>query len=520
MLKPNDRLTWVRLLCVAILVLGIVFRWANLDRKIYWHDEVFTSLHITGHSRSELVERAFRGEEVTVQDLQAFQRLDPSRGVGLTVQILGAEDSQHPPLYYVLAKAWAQWFGDSATAIRSFSALTSLLTFPLLYWLCLELFECPLTGWVAIALIAVSPFHVLYAQEAREYSLWTATVLLCSIALFRAMNVPTIRNWGFYAISLILSFYTFLLTALFAVGHALYVLINTGFSLNRRSVSYLVSSAIALVVLSPWMYFIRTYADTVKGSTAWTTQSLTLPTMANMWAFNVSRLIVDFDFSLDDLRAYFFIVPVLLLEGYALYYLCRRTSSRVWLFVLCLTFSSFVALLLPDLVLGGQRSTVTRYLIPSHLGIHLALAYLLTQRLRTTNLMRLRLWGAIAAITVLAGIASCAVSAQADTWWNKVVGYTNPEMARIINASDRPLVISDAFGVNPANVVSLSYVLNPQTRFLLLSEVGESFNVPPIDLNANTVFLLNLPEVFRTQFEQNYQASLTPIVGDLWQVNR
>lgn len=42
-----------------------------------------------------------------------------------------------------------------------------------------------------MALIAVSPFHVLYAQEAREYSLWTVTILLSSAALLRAMRVKT-----------------------------------------------------------------------------------------------------------------------------------------------------------------------------------------------------------------------------------------------------------------------------------------------------------------------------------------
>ena len=40
-----------------------------------------------------------------------------------------------------------------------------------MYWLCLELFESSVTAWLAVAIIAISPFQIVYAQEARPYSL-------------------------------------------------------------------------------------------------------------------------------------------------------------------------------------------------------------------------------------------------------------------------------------------------------------------------------------------------------------
>lgn len=83
-------------------------------------------------------------------------------------------------MYFVMVKQWVQWFGNSITITRSFSALVSLLAFPLIYLLCQELFNSSVIGWIAVSLLAVSPLHILYAQEARSYSLWTVTILLSS----------------------------------------------------------------------------------------------------------------------------------------------------------------------------------------------------------------------------------------------------------------------------------------------------------------------------------------------------
>lgn len=96
----------------------------------------------------------------TLESLQNYQRVNLEKGISDTIKSWPVDDSQHPPLYYVMLRLWMQWFGDSVTITRSLSVLISLLVFPCIYWLCMELFESSLVGWVAIALIAVSPFHV------------------------------------------------------------------------------------------------------------------------------------------------------------------------------------------------------------------------------------------------------------------------------------------------------------------------------------------------------------------------
>ncbi|MBD1867977.1 glycosyltransferase family 39 protein [Cyanobacteria bacterium FACHB-471] len=517
---------WFKYALVGLLIVGIIFRFINLDKKVYWHDEVYTSLRITAHTRSELVERAFNGNIITPADLQEYQQIDPNRGFWLAMYLSGIEDAQHPPLYYAIAYWWVQVFGTSISTIRSLSAISSLLIFPCLYWLCLELFESRLVTGVAIALMAVSPFQVLFAQEAREYSLWATTILLCSAALLYAIRRQTKFAWTVYGVSLIVSLHTFLFTGLVAIGHSLYVLaINPSYSLsltdfrvNKSIISYVITSTIALIVLLPWFYFIFTYIEIVRATSAWSSISLPPLISLQLSALNFSRSFVDFGHRIDSPGVYWLIVPFLLLQLYSLYFLCSHTPPRVWLFVLTLIGSTALILGIPDLIIGGQRFTVTRYLIPCFLGLQLSTAYLIAAWLSSIHAFWRQMGLAIASLLIVSGILSCAISSQAETWWNKVVSYDNPKIAKIINASENPIVVSDAFATNPGNVVSLSYLLNENVRLLLLPEISRSPTPPDIPEQFSNIFFLDLPNDYLNQFQEKYRSSLTLIGERAWQL--
>ncbi|HHP7245612.1 MAG TPA: glycosyltransferase family 39 protein, partial [Elainellaceae cyanobacterium] len=175
----------LRGLILVLLILGVFFRVVNLDSKVYWHDEVFTSIRAAGYVGDEIESQLFNGTVLSADDLLVYQRLTPDKGIDDTLYALTTHP-EHPPLYYLMVRGWMELFGSSVAAIRSLSVLSSLLTFPALYWLCLELFGSAMVGGMAIALFAVSPFHILYAQEARHYSLWTLATILSCAALLRA----------------------------------------------------------------------------------------------------------------------------------------------------------------------------------------------------------------------------------------------------------------------------------------------------------------------------------------------
>ncbi len=78
---------------------------------------------------------------------------------------------QHPPLYYLTLKAWVGLFGSSEWAMRSLSAFWGLLTVPLAYVTARGLLRDARAALLVAALVALSPFHVRYAQEARMYTM-------------------------------------------------------------------------------------------------------------------------------------------------------------------------------------------------------------------------------------------------------------------------------------------------------------------------------------------------------------
>ena len=140
------------------------FRFATLDVQSFWLDELVTA---------SLLDRGF-GE-----------MLDGVR-----------ETEATPYLYYVLAWPWAQAFGLGEVGLRSLSALAGTLAVPVSYGGGRRA-RSRRVGAVVAALVAVHPFLVWYAQEARAYSLLVllgaCTVLFLGRAL-RAPAAPTSRS--------------------------------------------------------------------------------------------------------------------------------------------------------------------------------------------------------------------------------------------------------------------------------------------------------------------------------------
>jgi len=125
----------LRLLVFVLLLLGVFFRFVNLDKKYYWYDEAFTSLRSSGYTQTEVLREISSGQLLATKDLMKYQQPNPTKNFGDTVKSLAIEEPQLPPLYFLGVKYWAKLFGDSPAAMRSFSVWMSLLAFPALYWL-------------------------------------------------------------------------------------------------------------------------------------------------------------------------------------------------------------------------------------------------------------------------------------------------------------------------------------------------------------------------------------------------
>jgi uncharacterized membrane protein len=463
--------TWLKFLIIVLCCLGLFFRFTNLDGKIYWYDETHTSLRVSGYSEAEAVQSLSTSQVIRIAELHKYQHPNPGRGVTDIVKNFASEDAQHPPLYYLIMRFWMQWFGSSVAAARSLSALLSLLAFPCIYWLCLELYKSPLVGWIAVAMLAISPVHVLYAQEARQYSFWTVTILLSSAALLRAIRRNTKVSWGIYAATAVLSLYTFLFSGLVLVGHGIYVAVTERFRLSKKAIAYLVASVSALVAFIPWIVAVSGSLSRIEKTTAWTANKLTFSTLIREWVLIIDRIFVDWNYPSDERfisKILFYLSSVILLGvlAYSIYFLCRHTPKEVWLFNVILIASTGLSLMLSDLLGGGMRSTIVRYLFPYYVGIQLTVVYLLGAKVTGVfaNIKQQKFWQVVTLAIISAGVVSCAISSHSQVWWSKYQNQCIPEVARIINQATRPLLISNT---QTGDLLALSYQLDPKVGLLI-----------------------------------------------------
>lgn len=521
MLNSRVFFNWSRLLLVTILALGIFFRFTNLGTKFYWIDETYTSLRISGYTEAELIQEFSNSNNiVSIQDLQKYRHPNSEKGLGDTINSLILEDPQHPPLYYVMTRWWVQWFGNSVAVTRSLSAFVSLLAFPCIYWLCQELFESPLVGWIAIALIAVSPFHVLYAQEARPYSLWTVAILLSSAALLKARRLNTKPSWGVYAVSVALGLYSSLFSVLVLIAHGIYVFTTERFRFSKRFTAYIIASFTGLLAFTPWLLIVINSVSQIQSTTKSLSKTTNLFTLVKRWIASLSVLFLDVGLDTSDSLAKVLplILPItliLILVGYSLYFLCRNTPQQVWLFIFLLIGVTAIALALPDLIAGGRTSSTPRFLIPCYLGIQIAIAYLFATKISfaSVTFKQKKLWQLAIIAVISAGVLSCAIAAQAEMWWNKAPSLDRhtPETANLINGAVDPLVVSDA----PIHLITpLTYRLNPKVQMKMnpycytscrSSSFAVNYNISKIPESFKQVFLFKPSKVLKAKFHKEYK---------------
>ena len=499
--KPR-RSFWLRIFIILILLFGIFFRLINLDQKVYWYDETFTSLRISGYTEKEAIGQVYTGREISPNDLQKYQHPNSEKSLIDTLKGLALEEPQQSPLYFILVRFWVQLFGSSVAGTRSLSVFLSLLAFPCLYWLCRELFNSSLTGWISVALISVSLFHVVYAQEARPYTMWTVTILLSSAALLRAMRLKTKSSWIIYAATIILSFYTYLFSIFVVISHGVYVLATERLRWNKTVIAYLITALAGLLCFSPWLAIIMINLRTIQYRTEGSRNPTSLLDLMKGWCGNIKLFFIHIG------SAPYVTIVCLILVGYALYFLWRHTVQSVWLFPFTLIVVPALAIILPDLILGGRRSTAAKYLIPCFLGMQLAVAHLLASGIVSANSSKQKIWRVIMTVLITGGIASCAINAQSESSLSKIFNGDNPQIARLINQSAHPVIISDTSDLgNFGSILSLSYLVNSNLRFLLIVK-PESLKIPD---HFSDLFLYDTSgksEALRNVIRKNYKIQL------------
>lgn len=168
------------LLLLLWTAIAFILRFANLNSKPLWTDEFSTLVFSLGNSfRGVPLDRAI-DLSTLLQPLQFGSDAD-------TADVLRnlLLESNHPPVYFMLAHWWMRLFGPSEDSLvwigRALPALLGVISVPAIYFLGKFAFSSRLVGQCAAAMMAVSPYGIYLAQEARHYTLG---ILLVIASLF------------------------------------------------------------------------------------------------------------------------------------------------------------------------------------------------------------------------------------------------------------------------------------------------------------------------------------------------
>jgi uncharacterized membrane protein len=458
---------------LVLLAIAVFFRFYNLDKKAFWHDEVVTVCHITGHSGPPKYKQ---GELVTAGELAqvlTFKKGDNEEPVLKSL----ASDSQHAPLYYLIAYHWCRQFSTSPSSIRTLSALLGLLQLPAVYWLCIELFKVPRLGLFAACLVGLSPVQIIYAQDAREYSLLVTVTLTLGAVLLRAMREKKLVWWLAYFALLSIGMYVSVLALLAAVSHLIFVLFYGGIRKNRSLIPFLVASFAALLSFLPWLNVIFAHAAMVSKTTQWMTQRIPVFQLAKYWLNVMAIGFMDFDKLLSSPNPYqpkqfALLCFILLFEIGAVAWVCFR-PKKIRLFLLPMIFLNVLVLVIPDLVFGGVRCNSARYSLQALSYLSLCSALLIYSNVARGGTVRRAAWLSIAIVLVGCQISSDYVSAESETWMPHTVnGQRLASVAAVLNNETAPVIVfSDmtdgSVDVNYKQLIALSPMIKPQIKIQL-----------------------------------------------------
>ncbi|MEA5536957.1 glycosyltransferase family 39 protein [Crocosphaera sp. XPORK-15E] len=533
-MRLKDSPTWLKVIVVSLLILGIFFRFSHLGKKIYWHDEAFTSLAISGHTLAELQQEISNHDQAfSITILEQYQHLNPERGVADTVNYLITSDPQHPPLYYVMARLWVQIFGDSPTEIRSLSALISLLIFPCVYWLCIELFNSPIVAWVALGLIAISPLEIFFAQEARQYGLWMVTILLSSATLLRAMRKETILSWGIYSLTLILGLYTHLFAILVAIAQGVYVLIKQSFLWNKTLQNYLLAGIFSFIMFIPWLIIFCNNIHTALRLTSWSSVTIiTNPlTIIAILLTRTTRIFFDvnlgsdaawiYNLASESLLSYSIVTIVIcfLLIAYFIYFFVKnRLFLKRDLLIFLLGIIPCLFLFLSDLVLGGIRSIYFRYQLPFYLSLQIILVYILCCHVFSEHRCNQRISQLILCLFIIAGLVSDFALFNTNSWWLQINGRNTLKIAKIVKDYEHPLLLSDDHVSNLGAILNLSQILPSKVKILPIHH-NHLVKIPP---EYKTIFFFDFNNTLITQIDNDetyFKKLIVPTIN-FWQLKK
>lgn len=327
---------------LGLLVLAAALRFFQIGQQSFWADEVFSMWIIP------------RGDD----GLHSFFK---------------------GPLHAALLFFWSIWGGYGDVWARSLSAVLGLGTLPLLYLLGRRL-GGNTVGLTAAFLLAVSPFHVWYSQEVRNYALLMLVAVLSQVCFLRVLDRGHRRDWILYGLTVIAALLTNFAGSFLPFGQGIYLMFRRRDLLAR----FLLVQAAVVLILLPWLRnFNSGWSPEMIGGSK-TLRDVNFHPMAVPFSFSVFSVGFTVGPSLDELNRalsfgllrphLWYFIPVALLYAWILargLVAIRRNRERQFFYV---TWIAIPLVLVSLFAILNVKVFNTRYMAVAFPGYLILLA--------------------------------------------------------------------------------------------------------------------------------------------------
>ncbi len=268
----------------------------------------------------------------------------------------------HPPLYYILLKAWSTIFGYGAFALRAFSISANIAHLGIFYIFLKKYCIDKKFALIAAMLFAINPFLIAYSAEARMYSLF-ALLYFCAFYFFiKAMHEKKNMYWIFFSILYALCLYTHYMAIVGILPFFIYIIIEK----NRlKNATKCIASFFGIFFLYyPWLTTFFTHFNKDENGLYWIPE-------ANIQSFVKTFFVFFFglksgEAGVSQIQDYFFFnnnilfifLAALHIVAFAIFFSRIKKSARVTIFFVfsyCAVFIVFAISKLKNLHIYNDR---------------------------------------------------------------------------------------------------------------------------------------------------------------------
>ena len=228
----------IDLFFIIILISASALRIYNINKYDLWFDELGSSKY-----SYQNIKKASQIFNLSEKD----------------IFLSNSKNDPHSTFYYLIVYLFTFIFKNHLN-LRFISVFSSILSILAIYKLSRFLFDKE-TGIYASLLMALSPFQIWYAQEARAYALSSFLSILMIFYIFKSLNSNKIKDWILLTlisyISILISYYSFLF-----ILCSLFIVLSPN---NKTKFSNWFYSFIAIIIPTClYSYLFKSHFDFVK----------------------------------------------------------------------------------------------------------------------------------------------------------------------------------------------------------------------------------------------------------------